>query len=199
MPADLTNLNIDETYKGLLHANGSPLTGSDLVQIYDGGGNPTALTLGPNTLGGKINGNLTITTDLSVVGHSYLNSISATDTVIGPPIPKAFVSFIGSSGDTKSYYGIEDVTRIGTGNYEINFDDDVSILLNAGDDPGEYSINVSITHSATPGAMIYSCYAVDTSDSTKAVIRCVEYDLTDPVTPVKYFDPQRVHVTILKN
>jgi hypothetical protein len=199
MPADLTNLNIDETYKGLLHANGSPLTGSDLVQIYDGGGNATAFTLGTDNVGGKINGEFTITRDLSVQGFAYLNSISATDTVIGPPIPKAFVSFVGSSTLVHASYGIDDVNKTAAGMYEINFAEDVAGLLNTGSSPGEYSIIVSITHSDSDIPSIYSCYGDNSSTYLKAVVRCVEYDLTDTVNPVKYFDPDRVHVTIFKN
>jgi hypothetical protein len=52
MPEDLTDSDVANTYKGLLHASGEELpTGGSLVDIYDGAGNLTSLRMGQRSAG----------------------------------------------------------------------------------------------------------------------------------------------------
>jgi hypothetical protein len=56
----LKDFYIDETYTGLLHSSGNPLTNTGLSEIYDGDGNKSALSLGRDGNGASINGPLSI-------------------------------------------------------------------------------------------------------------------------------------------
>lgn len=65
MPAtpatNLQNLNICDTYYGVLHAGGVPIPSTGQAQIYDGNGTTTALKLGANCNGATICGTLSAT------------------------------------------------------------------------------------------------------------------------------------------
>lgn len=50
MPANLTDNYVATTYKGVLHVNGEELPADTKVQVYDGAGNETGLTLGINSV-----------------------------------------------------------------------------------------------------------------------------------------------------
>ena len=54
----LTNTNISETYVGVLHAKGEALPGAGQVDIYDGFGNKSALSLGQAGKGIDVDGAL---------------------------------------------------------------------------------------------------------------------------------------------
>ena len=57
----LTNVNISDTFYGLLHAGGQNIPAASQAQIYDGNGNTTALKLGVNCNGATICGGLSAT------------------------------------------------------------------------------------------------------------------------------------------
>ena len=77
---NITNVNISDTFYGLLHAGGQNIPPTGQSQIYDGYGTPTALKLGANCNGATICGTVTCNTlsadDLST---PYINLIE-TDT-----------------------------------------------------------------------------------------------------------------------
>lgn len=58
----LTNVNISDTFYGLLHAGGQPIAATGQAQIYDGNGGTTSLKLGINCNGATICGGLSATT-----------------------------------------------------------------------------------------------------------------------------------------
>lgn len=55
----LTNTNISDTYLGVLHARGVPLSATGQTKIHDGSGEISALSLGRQNQGASITGNLT--------------------------------------------------------------------------------------------------------------------------------------------
>jgi hypothetical protein len=55
----LTNTNISDTYLGVLHARGVPLSATGQTKIHDGSGQVSALSLGREERGASITGNLT--------------------------------------------------------------------------------------------------------------------------------------------
>lgn len=59
----LTDQNISDTYKGLLHASGVEITSNSV--IYDGNGNATSLSLGVSGQGATITGKVTIGSTLT--------------------------------------------------------------------------------------------------------------------------------------
>lgn len=69
--ASLTNLNISDTYQGVLHAGGVPFAASGLQDIYDGYGNTSSLKLGRACEGASICGTLSADA-LSVVDPTIL-------------------------------------------------------------------------------------------------------------------------------
>lgn len=56
--SELTNTLISTTYLGVLHANGGPIPLLEQQGIYDGMGNKSALSLGRETKGATVTGNL---------------------------------------------------------------------------------------------------------------------------------------------
>jgi hypothetical protein len=69
---DLTNLYIDDSYLGLLHANATEIPSTGQQVIYDGAGNASALSLGRSGNGAKVTGTLTID-NLSGLDKSLLD------------------------------------------------------------------------------------------------------------------------------
>ena len=70
----LTNVNISDTFYGVLHAGGQPIPATGQAQIYDGNGGVAALKLGVNCNGATICGGLSAT------------SLSATSLSLTTPI-----------------------------------------------------------------------------------------------------------------
>lgn len=73
MPNRLTNTNINDTYKGLLHSYGVPLPDVGQVDMYDGVGTKSALKLGAGCNGATVCGTLTCG-DLILTGNVSLGS-----------------------------------------------------------------------------------------------------------------------------
>lgn len=83
MPNRLTNTNISDTYKGLLHSFGIPLPATGQVDMYDGVGTKSALKLGAECNGATVCGtltcgNLVLTGNVSlgsnvVIGSTYIH------------------------------------------------------------------------------------------------------------------------------
>lgn len=81
---NLTNVNISDTFYGVLHAGGESLPSSGQAQIYDGYGNPTALKLGANCNGATICGELSAT------------SLSLTTPILSSILPTVVPSVVGT-------------------------------------------------------------------------------------------------------
>lgn len=73
----LTNTNISDTYRGILHSRGVPVPSIGQVDIHDGSGNTTALKLGQRGQGIYVTGGITSDTGLNLMALSTVLSGSA--------------------------------------------------------------------------------------------------------------------------
>ena len=71
----LTNTNISDTYIGVIHAGGAPLSASNTQLLYDGFGNGSSLSIGRINAGARITGSTVITGNLTNTGVATSNSI----------------------------------------------------------------------------------------------------------------------------
>lgn len=115
--SDLQNQYIDDTFDGLLHANGQPL-GSDNKVIYDGSGQASALSLGLAGSGASINGTLSAS-DLKVGTLDYPSAGSTVGSVayLASANTLGFtsslpVSILADSGVVADTYRLEDINII---------------------------------------------------------------------------------------
>lgn len=117
MPTSLTDQDISATYKGLIHAQGNTLPNIGQVRLYDGDGSVAALSLGANSNGATVYGNLTVTNSLSSP------NLYASNSVFAPNTAKAWVCFMGSNtnGDQviKASHNVARVSRSGAGNSQV--------------------------------------------------------------------------------
>ena len=103
MPQNLTDQNIDDTFAGLLHAQGTQLPTANQVDLYDGVGNKSALKLGRENNGATIyagsnEASFTIMGDMSATGRTVAGHMEALEGSTAPNIPKAFATFFGNTG-----------------------------------------------------------------------------------------------------
>lgn len=72
MATDLTNINISDSYKGLIHANGASLPAPSIQQpLYDGSGQKSSLSIGVEGVGASISGPLSVSGQLSAGAFTY--------------------------------------------------------------------------------------------------------------------------------
>lgn len=72
MATDLTNINISDSYKGLIHANGASLPSPSIQQpLYDGSGQKSSLSIGVEGVGASISGPLSVSGQLSAGAFTY--------------------------------------------------------------------------------------------------------------------------------
>jgi hypothetical protein len=86
---NLTNVNVSDTFYGVLHAGGQSIPATGQSQIYDGYGNPTALKLGANCNGATICGPLSASS-LSAT------SLSLTTPILSSILPNVTPSVTGT-------------------------------------------------------------------------------------------------------
>lgn len=85
----LTDTNINETYVGLLHAQGATMPLLGQVRLYDGSGKQSSIAVGINSNGMTVSGLLSADT----VTTPVVNAVA----VNSPTTAKAWVNFSGSS------------------------------------------------------------------------------------------------------
>lgn len=121
MPASLDNTNISDTFRGLLHAQGTQLPSSGQVAITDGFGQETSLSLGVSGQGARVTG--TLTCDAIESNSIQSNAITCDGPATASNTPKAWVLFSGTDGTIVSQYNVSSVVKTGgaTGDYTITF------------------------------------------------------------------------------
>ena len=123
MPASLSNQNISNTYKGLLHAQGDALPTTGNIVITDGYGQNSALSLGVANQGIKVSGT-SIFNDIqadtaSLSGELY---VSGDGGIVSLNTPKAWAIFAGNDGTLRAGYNVlTPITTTVVGEYEITF------------------------------------------------------------------------------
>jgi hypothetical protein len=200
MPQNLTDQNIDDTYGGIIHAGGQELPTEGQVALCDGMGNLSSLKIGKKDRGATIYGSsgeegTTIFGDLSATQRATVGHLEALSGTTSQNIAKAFCTFNPSSQQIITKYGIKNVVRSGTGQYQVKFDDDVTAML--GDDQYSVHATMTINHSdITPLLSFIPAVFVTDSPYTNegsVDIRCIKY-----TTSIEYFDPRYVHIAIYK-
>ena len=72
MAGDLTNINISDSYKGLIHACGSCLPALANKQVlYDGAGQKSSISIGLEGVGVSVSGPLSVSGQLSAGAFLY--------------------------------------------------------------------------------------------------------------------------------
>jgi len=104
MPTNLTDNNIDETFGGLIHAQGAALPTTGKIDLYDGVGNKSSLQIGRSGKGATIyagvnEDSFTVLGDLSASGRAVIGHMEALSGSTAPNITKAFVSFWGNTSE----------------------------------------------------------------------------------------------------
>lgn len=98
MTTNLVDQYIDDTYPGLLHAQGEELPASDIKAIYDGNGNKSAISLGRDGNGAKVSGKLEIAGDLKNNLVTYPKTPPNTlDLVVADQFTPTDLKFLGFS------------------------------------------------------------------------------------------------------
>lgn len=202
MPQNLTDQNIDETFAGLLHAQGTQLPTANQVDLYDGLGNKSSLKIGrvnkgATVYGGANESGFTVFGDISATGRTTTGHMEALSGSTSPNIPKAFVTFRGIDGTVVTKYGVDNITRESAGRYKVNLSSETTVLL--GPTTGDsYHIQASMTIGDAEffgGTLkIYNIVASSESTNEEVYIKCIKLD----GSTTNYFDPRHVHVTIYK-
>jgi hypothetical protein len=142
---NLTNEFIADSYRGVLHTSNQPVTGSELRQVYDGLGNPTALKISSTTIGV---GNFTFPTN-GTLGQTLIFD-SGGNLTAGSLFPVGSVYFTTTDTNPGTFLGGtwvriaqgRFIAGVGTGN-----DGDRSQEIVSGNSGGKY------THTLTESEM----------------------------------------------
>lgn len=188
MPASLSNQNISNTYKGLLHAQGDALPTTGNIIITDGSGQSSSLSLGTNGQGIKVSGP-------SMLGDIYaatafLSSLNVTgdEGIVSPNTPKAWAVFAGNNGALKSSYNISSVTSPVGGEFDVTFASPLSTA--------EYVVQTSLQldNAATNGYMVCSHVMSNPPPSTTSFKMKTYRMLAN--SSIQQFQPVRVYITV---
>ena len=199
MPTNLTDQNIDQTYAGLLHAQGTALPAGMQVELYDGVGNKTALKVGRENQGITIFGDSAVSGDLSASGRTITDHMEAIGGSTAPNIAKAFITFNGLDGAKINGYGIDSVTKEAMGRYKVNINSiTTSILDSLTADDYHIQVSTTIEDADFTTLKMFSSVANSNSTNQEVYVRCMKLQLDTPPT-INYFDPRHVHVAIYKS
>lgn len=201
MPTNLTDNNIDETFGGLIHAQGAALPVTGKIDLYDGVGNKSSLQLGRYGTGATIyagvnENNFTVIGDVSATGRAILGHMEALHGSTAPNIAKAYVLFKPADQQIYTAYGVNDIDREGIGKYIVNLDDITqSILDGLSADKYAVFVNMVIEDAVKDTLAIYSATAVNNSSNSQIYIRCTRYN----GTYIEFYEPSEVSVAIYKS
>lgn len=190
MPASLSNQNISNTYKGLLHAQGDALPTTGNVVITDGYGQNSALSLGVADQGIKVSGT-SVFNDIEA-GYVSLSGliVGGDDGITSLNTPKAWAIFSGNDGTLRAGYNVlTPITRSVAGEYQITFRNAL---------PSEnYVVQANLAFdNAGSGAPFMVCshvMSVPTPSTTSFKMKT--YRMSFGSAPVQ-FDPVTVSITV---
>jgi hypothetical protein len=195
MSANLLYKNISSTYQGLLHAQGKTLPAAGQINITDGTGVASALSLGKDGSGATITGSTVVdevyadvvnTTTLAassiqVYGDAGVNSKNA---------PKAWVNFFGSTGIIANSYNVASVVPAPGfyGQYIINFATPLSSANYA------VSVNIEVDNIGAPA--MFCSYVMSTPVPTASAFKIDNYKLAFGSLSATRFYPEKVSVVV---
>lgn len=197
MSANLLYKNISSTYQGLLHAQGATLPTVGQINVTDGTGQGSSVSLGRSGNGVTITGS-TVAED--VYANSLTTSTLATSSmvvqgdtgVVAKNTPKAWVCFYGSDGSITASYNVASVTPTALipGQYTINFTTPLS--------SSDYAVNVNIEYdNAGAGApAMVSSYMMNPPVPSVSAFKIQSYRLMAGTTTAVQFNPEKVSVVV---
>jgi hypothetical protein len=201
MPTNLTEYNIDETFGGLIHAQGAPLPLVGKIDLYDGVANRTSLRIGRLGTGATIyagvnENSFTVSGDISGTGRAILGHMEASTGSTAPNIAKAYVVFKPSDQQIYTGYGVSDIDSDGAGKYTLNLDSTTQSLLDSlSADKYAIFVNMTIEQVDKDTPTIYSAVASNDSTNSQIYIRCSKFGGGS----IEFFDPSEVSVAIYKS
>lgn len=160
--ASLTDTRTDLTYIGLLHAQGEPLPSSGLVNIYDGYGNQSSISVGRNGAGATVSG-LTTTSSLSTISATVLSLSAGLNGVAAPNVADAWA--LWRNNTLVSAFKISNCNNTSTGVYVFSFTNSNVVP------DGNYVVNCALYNNSTTPLFAY----VDTTliDNTQFTVKVV--------------------------
>lgn len=183
MPSSLTNVNISDTYIGVLHASGQQLPSTSRALIYDGYGNPSALSVGVSGNGVEVTGTSKFTmltaTSITASTGTFTNPVVAANT------PKAWAVATGG-GTILSQYNVSEVLRSSTGLYRVTLTDALPTA--------DYCVTISMSYDNTSNKVIFSHVAANPAP-TDAVF-WVKTSFLNTGTTAAAFDPATLSLTV---
>ncbi len=187
MPASLSNQNISNTYRGLLHAQGDALPATGNIVVTDGSGQSTSLSVGTAGQGIIVSG----PTQLDVVYATYatLSSLTMGYTgIVSPNTPKAWAVFAGNDGTLKTSYNVLTATTIVAGEYEITF---ANALASS-----DYVVQTSLQldNASLSGYMVCS-HVMSSPTPSQTSFKMRTYRMLAN-SAIEQFRPERVFITV---
>ena len=185
MPASLSNQNISNTYKGLLHAQGDLLPSTGNIVVTDGSGQSSSLAIGVANQGIKVTG----TSIFNDIDASYATLsgliVGGDDGIVSLNTPKAWAIFAGNNGALLAGYNVDTITTATAGEYEITFRTAL---------PSEnYVVQTSLAFDNTTPSMVCS-HVMSVPTPTNASFKMKTYKLVGS-TPTQ-FQPTTVSITV---
>lgn len=142
---NLANVNISETYYGVLHAGGQNLPPSGQAQIYDGYGTPTAIRVGANCNGVTICGPLiadSLTTTSGLSASTQFDIFNLLNVL--HPVGSVIFTFNNDNPKTRSGWTSTDWTQISQGRFIVGVGTGTDnraelVTFSPGNNYGEYN------------------------------------------------------------
>jgi hypothetical protein len=201
MPTNLTEYNINTTFGGIIHAQGTALPIGSQVELYDGVGNKSSLKMGRANTGatvyaGSNENSFTVIGDVSATGRATLGHMEALHGSTAPNIAKAYVTFKPTDQQIYTAYGVYDIDREGAGKYIVKLDATTQSILE-GLTASKYAVfvNMVIEEADKDSLRLYSATAVNNSTNSQIYIRCTRFN----GTAIEFYDPSEVSVAIYKS
>lgn len=179
MPSSLDDQNISDTFRGLLHAQGTQLPSSGKVSIFDGQGQETSLSLGVSGQGAGVTGVLAC--DIIECETIQSNTVACSGPATATNTPKAWVLFSGLDGTIVSQYNVASVIKTlgATGDYTVTFSSPLST--------GNYVATPTIYYNNTTPYMVCAhVKSVPAPNASSFGLRTFYLDSTTP-TPADFY------------
>lgn len=183
MPSSLTDVNISDTYIGVLHAYGQQLPANDRAVVYDGYGNASALSVGVSGNGVAVLGPSTFTTlSATTVNCNIIN----TDAYVSAPNTVKAWALIQGNGTITSQYNVGSVVRNSTGDFTVYFTSQMPTA--------DYGVNITIAHDNTSNKMV--CAYVKAVPAPNVANFSFRTDYLNTGTVATPFNPTSICITV---
>lgn len=190
----LTDTNINETYVGLLHAQGDAIPLLGQIRLYDGSGMQSSIAVGINGNGATVSGLLSA----DAVTTPVVNAVS----INSPTVAKAWVNFKGSSLLNEQVivttFNVSKVMRYldaGTSTYYYTATFEPGVLLSA-----NYTYSLTFAQSKTnTSSVVYAFIDTASPPTPNSITMCFRQLAAGGGTSITNFDPVNATLVIYSN